>query len=316
MGKFGSLFNGFMSLGQDINKSQDNKETEEGVVEPYLEELKLDKPDDELIALAKSWTDKWNTHYKDSLQKKQIISEKYWLGKTQDLDSVLLQGTVKTSADNLIFEALETFLPVATQQKPEPLVSSDDTQEGIDLAKKVRNMLVYLSDIQSLKIKLKNCVRNWALSYFGVMKIGWDEMEDDITLKVIQPKNMILDPDAIIDGGWYKGEYIGEVKTESASTLIERFPSQKEFIVQRVNNKLGTQIKYTEWWTNLSLFWTYEGRILGKYKNPHWNYNSTEAIPQMGITIDEFGNEVESPNLDENGEQVMDIKETRGLNQN
>ena len=50
---------------------------------------------------------------------------------------------------------------------------------------------------------------------------------------------------------------------------------------------MGTKLKYKEWWTDEYIFWTFNGVVLDKRKNPHWNYEDDL------IVVDEFGNETE-----------------------
>lgn len=271
------LLDGFFSLGKDLNKVKGEKEeTMEGIGE-LLPELSLSMDDDELLKLSKDWKKSWET-YNVNIVKRQEKNEKYWLGKQFAFENDM-------AVDNLIFEALETSLPQISRKNPEPFVTADNTEEGKRLSSDVRNMIVYIADIQKLRLKIKKFVRHWAIGLIGCFKVGWSVIENDIVIQVIRPKKLILDPDAIIDGGEYKGEFIGEIKKEKASNLIKRFPEHASFIKNEIKKELGTRIQYTEWWTNEYLFWTLKNKVLGKIKNPHWNYNKEET------KVDEFGNE-------------------------
>lgn len=274
MSSLGSRLSGFFSLGADINKQKDeNGETREGVISDLAPELKLSISDEELILKKKSWEKSWNDYYRTNLQQRQQDNEDYWKGKPFDLEQQVKGKKQRPLSDNLIFEALETFLPVATKQNPEPVVNSDNTEEGIALSKTTEKMLVYLSDILKLKLKLKQVTRFWALYFTGVMKIAWSEQIDEIVLKPIRPQKLILDKDAIIEEGVYTGKYIGEHRKETAKTLVTRFPSKSSFIKGLVKGKMDTKIGYIEWWTDDMLFWTLGDKVLDKIKNPHWNYD-------------------------------------------
>jgi len=269
------LLDGFLSLGKDINKlrTDDNKE---GANE-LLPELKLSMKDDDLIDLAKQWNNKYEK-YNSRIKKRQEKNTKYWKGQQYAYSN-------DNPVDNLIFESLETFLPQITRKNPEPLISADNTEEGKKLSEDVRNILIYIADIQKLRLKIKRLVRHWALDLIGCIKVGWSLVENDIVIQVIRPTKLILDPDGIIEGGEYKGEYVGEIKKEKASDLIKRFPDKASIIKKEAKDKMGTDIQYTEWWTNDKLFWTLKNEVLGKIKNPHWNYGEDET------NVDEFGNE-------------------------
>lgn len=274
---------GFLGLGADINKVKElEQEQKEGVISDYLPELKLNVPDADLIAKTKKWRAKWTDYSSRELDKRQIENENYWRGK--QYSDIEVGG--RPLVDNLIFEALETYLPIVSRQNPEPFVQADDSQEGQKLAKTVQQMLVFQADRLRLRLKIKRSTRFWALYLLGVHKIAWSVTENDITDKVIRPQKLILDPDATIDeGGEYQGEYIGEMRQDEASELIKRFPTKKEFISKLVQDKLGTKVQYVEWWTDNALFWTLNEEVLDKVRNPHWNYENERK------EVDEYGKE-------------------------
>lgn len=281
---------GYFTLDSNVNKLRaEDKETQEGVYSDFLPELKINTPDEELAELAKKWEKNWKSYYDKELKPRQDRCEKYYLGK-KDNASDFVDGNTKPDSDNLIFEALETFLPVATSRNPEPTVYAGNDIEGFKLSNKVTKILSYLADRQTLKLKGKQVTRNWALYFLGVGKIGWSSRENDITLSVVRTQRLILDPEASIDvNGKYNGEYIGEIKTETAENLIARFPNKKKFFEEQSQGKLGTSLNYTEWWTDRMLFWTYKNEVLDKVRNPHWNYDEETTRTD----VDEYGIETE-----------------------
>ena len=285
------IFSGFLSLTKDTNKvRKDNDEEREGASD-LVPELKLSMKDDELIALKKRWEKLWDEHQPE-LKSIQDENEKYWLGNQfGDMEEGLGKiGSHRPMVDNLIFEALETFLPIATNRNPEPTVSADNTEEGIAIADRVEKMLIYQSDRLRIKLRIKRVARYWALYLLGVAKIGWSIKDNNISVSVLRPQKLILDPNATInDDMEYTGEFIGEYKSEPAYSLINRFPKKKKEIEEEVQGELGTKVTYIEWWTDEYLFWTLKNTVLDKSNNPHWNEDSEEK------TVDEMGNEVAMP---------------------
>lgn len=279
-----SFFEGMATLASRINKVTDEDLEKEGIDGQKLEEFELSMSDDDLLKLSKSWKGVSNTKTDYSLR--VDINDSYWKGKP----SVLRDwwGDSRPLADNLVFESLETFLPEATKKNPEPIVSSGESEEGEKLAETVRKHLIYQTDRLKLKQKIKKGTRNWAIRLVGVWKVGWDEIEDDIDVITINPRKLILDPNAYIDeGGVYHGEFIGEHKTATANQLLIRFPKKKEEILKLVQEKKGTKLGYIEWWTKGYVFFTMQSTVLAKYQNPHWNYGGKEEI------VDEFGVKME-----------------------
>jgi len=279
-----SVLDGFYSLFKNVNRHKyPDNEVQEGALD-LLDELKLDMSDEELINLKDEWLKKWNLYYPE-IKKKQEENEKYWLGKQFEGSKVDDRPIV----DNVIFEALETFLPIATKRSPEPMVIGDNTPEGEKVADKVQSTLVYQADIQRIKLKLKKVTRFWALYLLGVVEIGWSVNENDISTKVIRPQQLILDPDGTItDDMQYDGEYVGKYQSDTASRLVKRFPKKEKIITKGVTGKMGSKITYIKWVTEEYTFWTLGSEVLGKIKNPHWNYPEAESV------TDEFGETTET----------------------
>lgn len=271
-----ALTDGYNSLSEDINKIAVEPDASIGTLLP---ELTLNMSDEDLIALARGWKKEWSV-FEPTIAKLQQENENYWLGhhSNQNKDG-------KTPVDNLIFESLETFLPIATRPKAEPLVESDNTEEGNALADKVRKMLAFKADELSYNILLKQVARYWALYMLGVMKVGWSMKENDITCVAVRPQKLILDPSATIEHGEYTGYYIGELLEDMASDLVLRFPAQSSYIKDKVKDKMGTKVPYVMWSTDDYVFWTLDDEVLAKAKNPHWNYDTEETQE----TTDEYG---------------------------
>lgn len=275
---------GFEALFADVNKLKgDSKDNKEGITSSLLPELELSMSDDKLIGLTKDWMKGWE-QYQGSMNAKWSDNEQYWLGQNRTRGEAPKSDAAKPNADNLIFEALETFLPLATKESPEPVVEADNTVEGLQLSEKVESMLIFLTRQLDLKLTLKSVMRNWSLYFLGCMKIGWSSVNNEIAIAAIRPKRLILDKDATIVNGEYTGDFIGEIRKNSASDLARIFPKKKKFLEEAVQGKMGTELNYTEWWTDDFVFWTYKNEVLDKKRNPHWNYN-TEAQK-----TDEFGN--------------------------
>lgn len=277
------IIDGVLSLADNINKwkDSDKKETVEGVLNK-APELKLEMSDEDLLNLSKKWKEAWNKYYPE-IRQKQDENEKYWLG--QHYNKLLYRDSKRPIQDNALFEAVETFLPKATSKNPEPMVSSDNTEEGESLAKTVQMFLQYLADTLRLKLRIKRVVRFWALYRLGVVKLSWSEKMNDIKIEVLRPQKLILDPNGFIDDDMtYTGKYIGEYKKDEASVLKKKFPEMSSYIDELTEGEDGSDLQYIEWWTNDYLFWELNKKILGKVKNPHWNY----------------------PQLDEMGQQIID----------
>lgn len=278
------LFDGFLSLGDKTNKTKgDDNEPKQGAG-TNVPELSLDMPDEDLIDLTKKWKQRWD----DSELKTQWTAayqdaEKYWKGEHYST----LETETHALMDNAIFEALETFLPQATRRNAEGQVEVDQP-ENADLKQfgdAIEKKIASLADALKVRLKIKKAARHWAIYRIAVAKVGWSQVTKDISLKIIRPTKLILDPDGTVDEDGYTGEFVGEFKTQTASLLIATYPEATEFITKEVNGKMGTEITYIEWNTNDYICWTLKDHVLGKSKNVNWNYDNevtTTAVDDYG----------------------------------
>ena len=227
MARNSNLLNGFLSLGRDTNKVKGEREEEtlEGIVGEPVSELSLDKSDEDLLELKKNWEKRWNeSKVKKDIEAKQEENEKYWLG--EHYSAVQKKANKREAVDNMIFESLETFLPVATRQLAEPYITTSKDPLAQELAKKVTDKIVDIADTIRLRLKVKKVVRHWALYFLGVIKFGWSIEKNDIVVQVVRPQQLILDPDAITDECEYDGAYVGHYRTDTLNDLVARFASK------------------------------------------------------------------------------------------
>lgn len=242
--------------------------------------------EEQVAGLTKEWRRIYERYYAD-IEKTQNTAYDYWLSKqkTDTVDS--LEG--RDIVDNLIFEALETFLPIATRANPDPLVSSDNSPEGQALAKDVKNALASQADRQKLRMKLKGLTRNWALMRLGGIEISYDYAIDDIKTTVINSKRFLFDPKGFIDeAGFFVGDWLAVRHDFSASRLEQMFPKKATEIGLKARDKKGTRLEIIKWWyRDTDVFYTLDDLVLAKNLNPHWNYDGEikRLDPESGTEI-------------------------------
>lgn len=280
-----------------INKTNVNDTDREGIDSEYMDILELPMSDEELLTLRDEYEEK-NNGYSPKIKPRQEKNKVYYVGKqrsnTSNLDQVV--------SSNLIFEAEETFIPQALSKNPEPVVWSDNTEEGKAASNDIKTMLQYHADVLCLRRTLGVMVRHWSIYLTAVVKHGWDVKNKDITLDIRKPQNFVFDPDGYIDVyGNYVGAFLGERIESSAQKLIDLYPKHKDYIFLKVDGKLGTQVKRTEWWTDEYCFTTFEDKVLDKHKNEYFNYDS------KSVEVDEFGleNETATPGINHFGNPKM-----------
>lgn len=270
------------------NKVKDKGvEDKQGVVSALLPELTLETKDEELLKLDGKWESGWEKFCeKNNIPKRREQNEAFWKG---DTERKKMASDEDNTPDNGIFEALETFLPIAARANPEPVIeSSINTADSIEWNNLLKEQLVWIADEVRLRLKVKDATRHWAMALVGVIKMGWNLDKNLPAPYVLRPQKLILDSNGTIEQGFYTGQFVGEYKEETADKLVVRFPEKAEFIKTLVEGNMGTLVGYKEWWTHDMVFWVLEKEVLGKMRNPHWDYG--EDVNQ---TVDDFGNPVE-----------------------
>ncbi len=256
-----------------VNRTLRNQGTnEEGPRGEQLDPLELDMTDNELLLLSDQWRDQYAS-YEGRIKPKQQANKRYYIGgqNAQTHDGTAI-------ASNYIFPAVETFLAAALAKNPDPVVWSDSSPEGQALSDDTQTMLQFHADQLSLRPKLAQMVRQWTMGYLGVLKHGTDEYKThgkkvmDIKLELRPIENFIFDVKGYVDvDGDFVG-YVGERIKKSAQELADMFPDHRAYIVLSVDGKMGTEVTYTDWWTDEYYFCTYMDIVLDKGKNYFFNY--------------------------------------------
>ncbi len=265
------------------NKVTNGLSDEEGVTSDFIDLLELDMSDEELLKLKKGYENK-SAPYTGKIEPRQQANKTYLFGTQANAP----KG--KTIPSNLLFQSTATFVPQALAKNPEPVVWSDDTDEGKEASSDVKTMLQYHADVLCLRKKLGIMVWDWSVYFIGVWKYGWDAKKNDVDISLRKPKNFVFDPDGYVNEyGDFIGEYLGERIQSTAEALIDLYPDNKEYITLAVKNQLGTLVTRTEWWNNEYSFTTYEEQILDKHKNEFFNYDDGKlnhfASPKMPYTF-------------------------------
>lgn len=250
----------------------------EGPQGEQIDVLALDLTDDELLELRNKWVAQY-AGYEQQINAVSKANKAYYLGKENSGD---MGG--KPLAGNYIFEAEETFLPAALAKNPDPVVYSDNSEEGNKLASDVKTMLQYHADTLVLRRKLSMMVRQWSIYHLGVLKYGWDEEINDVTIQNRKIQDFIFDKNGHVDAYGDFTSYLGERITVSADKLVELFPQHRAYITIMVDGKMGTDCTYTEWWTDEFCFTTYKEKILDKHKNEFFKYPEADE-DEYGLPI-------------------------------
>jgi hypothetical protein len=260
----------------DTNKAASSGAFAEGATGDRIDVLDLPMSDEELIKLRNDWEAlyaPYETRVAKAIAKRNLPS---YLGRSKDGSYLEVDAVV---AANLQFEAEETFLPAAMAQQPAPFVYSDNTPEGNLIADSVQTMLEFHADQLLLNRKLAIMVRQWSIYHLGVLKPGWDSRVNDVAVDNRKIQDFVFDPNGYVDAYGDFSSYLGERITVTAGKLIELFPKHSTYIKEVVEDKLGTDCTYTQWWNDDYSFTTFKEKVLEKHKNEYFNYEDKNAEP-------------------------------------
>ena len=254
----------------------------EGVVSEKFDVLDLPMSDEELLALRDNW-EKLYAPYETRIKQIPKRNLRSYLGRTKD-NAVPTDEEI--TAANLQFESEETFLPAATAQDPSPFVFSDNTPEGNTISNSVQTMLQFHAQQLLLRRKLAVIVRHWSINHLGVLKPGWNSDINDVAIDNRKIQDFIFDPNGFVDVYGDFSSWLGERIYVTASKLIDLFPEHEEYIKLITDNKLGTEVCYTEWWNDDYCFTTFKEKVLDKHKNQYFNYEKeTEQVDELGQPV-------------------------------
>lgn len=272
---------GATSLVDDpTNKVSMRSDIEEGIGE-YEDVLELPMSDEELLELRDEW-EVSSANYYPSVKARQDRNKLYLKGRQRNETA----QDNRVVSKNLLFEATATFVPAALAENPEPVVFSDNTPEGKAASNDLKTMLQYHSIQLGVRQKLALMIWQWGEYFVGAIKYGWDSQLDedsgkdkgDISLEVRKPQNLVLDPNGYVDEfGDFQG-WVGDRIEKSATWFIDKFPKHATYIRLKVNNKLGTLITATEWWTDDYCFTTFQDVVLDKHKNEFFKYKEKGGL--------------------------------------
>lgn len=261
------------------NKVKGSFDDKEGLAGEKYDALELTMSDEELLKLRNDW-EKAYAPYETKMKEIFEKNKESYLGKKAN--GQWLSGDDNIAA-NVQFEAEETFLAATLSKSPDPVVFSDNSPEGNAISTAVKTMLQFHAEQLALRSKLQIMTRQWSIYHLGGLKFGWNDKVNDVDVQNRKIQDFIFDPHGYVDAyGDFVG-YLGERITVTAEKLKDLFPSAKSYIDVITEGKDGTEVVYTEWWTDEFCFITFKEKVLEKHKNEFFKY------PEQQLGVDEMG---------------------------
>ena len=220
--------------------------------------------------------------------------------------------------DNAIYEAEGAIKPIALSRLPDLLAKpGSPNDQSKQTAKDITGIIN--SDIRKRKNRriLGIAHKRLPLDFGACVKIFWDRELGDYTFKNVPMENIIFDPYCSTNEV-SEMEFFGEWQEMSIKTAVMMFPDKENELYKELyfndgdendEDKMATRIRILEIWFKWpnnarnpetkkqeyqmisGVAWKYKTLILGKMKNPYWDW---EGIPRF-YTLDVNKNKIAVP---------------------
>ncbi|MEB3215558.1 MAG: hypothetical protein VKN72_04745 [Nostocales cyanobacterium 94392] len=238
------------------------------------EKFYIDSKDDDIVETFIEWK-KESQSYHDQLLKKQKVSEDYYNGNQTDRD--LVAPFDCNVVENRIFEAVETIAPVCTANAHQFMVMpGNDNEKSLEKARNLQKVLSRKYEELEMQKKLETTIRHLMLFRFGCLKWVWDEILNDVDVKVIDPR-LIMVPKMRLDP--HDLPYKMEIQEYTRQEIEEYFPKAKidelvtEDAVDTGKSKDAKKVyRVFEVWTPEMVAWFSNNKLLDRKANPYWDF--------------------------------------------
>lgn len=248
-------------------------------MDEQLEQFSIDTKEEKLLETFKVWLKDSETYHNQILIQ-QKIAEEYYKGNQTDRDFVPNYNT--NTVENRIFEAIETIVPVATQRPHQFVVlPGSEAETSVDRANSLQKVLTRKYETLEMQRKLEETTRNFILYRFGVMKWEWGYEKDDVEVRVIDPR-LILVPRMRLDP--HDLPYKIEIQEYTKREMEEYWPKVKiDELSPEERIDTGTREPkkklyrvYECWAYGEMVVWFCSNKVLEKKANPYYDFKGTE----------------------------------------
>lgn len=275
-----------------------------------MEEYKLFKSADELddqvlmnmierkVNAARGF---WQTNFNlDSVREDNL---KYYLGTYQD-EELEDPDTDRRYYDPRIFSAIRTQLPFVTARITQPEVyPSSNKRRSVVFASEFEMALKGHAEKVYSREKVRLAAQdNLKGERVGLLKWRYDILKDDILLEHVDPRRVVISPDAKL---YEEPPFLQEEVDMTVEQICKMFPEKEEKLFRALSIEKGTlsqlekQLPVKETWMYLPdenyepylyVCYSWNKIMLGKDEDPNWrkgkpNVLDHQMIPYMFINF-------------------------------
>lgn len=292
-------------MGPNASSNVIADERKEGPISEGIDDepLSVDLSDEDVLRLIRKTVEQAEAYWNKELEidKVRENAEKYYVGETFD-EKDLYDHQVPYK-NNRILTAVEILVPLINSQFAQPIVTeAEDTDESRELARDLENVLLAKVEDLYLKARFAMCARHLLIGYRNaILKYRFDPnigrktpdgtRKGGVVVEVIRPAKVVFsegasDPDNI--------PVIAEYMEATREELVFKFREKKEELFKHWGIKQGTKSQLAQKEGYVEVYFTYYDKdgepqegvawkldsiLLGKNKNPNYNYDEYQQMP-------------------------------------
>jgi len=216
---------------------------------------------------------------------------------------------------NRIFRNSESVINSIIANPPKPNVIPERGGEGSkSYARRIEKFLVRKYVDLDVKSELRRGLRYLYFSRLVVLKPYWDPKTNDFAVTAIDPRKVRFSPKATkeIESDWA----IEEIEC-GVNALLSQFPEKKADILKQCGMTeeeayiSDRQVTYKESWIGDWVVRTYGEVILGKTKNPYWDWDGILLSDESKMAMEDTKNPL-PPDFMKNARATDDGKRPEG----
>jgi hypothetical protein len=239
---------------------------------------------DNKISESKSF---WDSKYK--LEAKTKENEEIYLG-TKELED----DSSNRCLDNRIFSSVRTIVPYVTSRITEPqVIPSSNAESAKKFAEDFEKALYYKADDEKVRDKIKFALEDAIIRRRGYLKPRYDGATGNFcSIEYVPAESIIIDHKS---KPYEEPRYFRHLLDKTTKDLLIMFPDMKERIYKIFNiddntseYELEKSHVINEDWCfvagedglDIVVTWSYNKNILGKMRDPNWNYEGQNFLKQ------------------------------------
>lgn len=289
-------------VGAFTERNPERISSKEGVATFPVDPLELKIEDDELVRIVDQHSDDYELFYENKydLFARRKKNEIYYFGRQvmQKEKERLLKDYESKYMDNVLYEIGGSLKPLLMTRLPDLIVlPGNDSDEAMLTSQEISKAVdTQIKDRQNRRV-LGLAIKHLPVYFTAVIKVRWDPEIDDYIFENIHPDLIECDYTSTTKDA-DSMSYVSQICPWTVEQVMLKFPKKKEEFIRELqkdglavdpddlpNSLLATTINVREVWFDeyqsksdtevekiSGLLWKYKDCILGKMKNPNFDY--------------------------------------------